>query len=261
MKNIKNLLLLILATVFTYSCDTNNEVTGYNPDNYNYSTTLQNYSIETDLTTVTNNTFEVIFTPTENGKIYYIAVSNGTEAPTSTEVHSAGNFVDVNAGTPSKGLITEEHLFTEKTVTIYTIFKSVDNFISEVPKNISQTLQGCTPSGYYTGQPNIFNTDFTPFDIVFTPTGNKNEYTLTTTWGPNLIAELTADPRYTGYFLYPSTLKINDDLSVEVTGNGDSFTPGGTGTYRPCEDIIEVTLTQEIFTEMPFTVKVTFTKL
>ena len=261
MKNIfKNLLYLSIVSLFVVSCDDNVEVTGYDPANYVYETVSANeYSIAIDQSSVTETSFDVVGTSQKNGMLYYMVADASAPAPSNEEVHANNTKLSVNAGTEVRFTVTESALLDAKSVKVYSVFKSVDNFITKSVSSVSQTLTGCPPmGGMYNAVPNAFDTDFTPFTVELVATANKNEFTLLTTWGPNLVADLTGNPGFVGQFVYPSTLTINDDLSVTVVGS-DFYTSGGSGTYTVCDDVIQVTLTQELFTN-PFTVDVTFTR-
>lgn len=264
MKILKNILYLFAITLVVVSCDTNDEVTGYDSTSelYNYEFVPKgDYTVAIDAASVTETSFNVVATSTESGTIFYMISDASATAPSNEAVHAAGNSIDITENSTATFNVDGGALFAPADFTVYTVFKNEGNFISESISSLSQSLTGCpTTGGVYNAQPNAFDVDQTPFTVTLTPTGNANEFSLDTTWGANLVADLTGDRQYIDQFLYPSILKINDDLSVTVTTTDDStLYTGGSGTYTLCDDVIEVTLTQGIFTN-PFTVNVTFTR-
>ena len=87
--------------------------------------------------------------------------------------------------------------------------------------------------------------------------GTTNEFTVTSTWGPDFVAFATGDPSFEGRFLYSARIVVNDDFSVTVIGD-DTWADGGTGTYTTCTDTFEFTLEQSLFTTA-FTVDIVMT--
>lgn len=84
----------------------------------------------------------------------------------------------------------------------------------------------------------------------------ENTFRATSVWGPTFVAWATNDPSYEGQFLYPANIVINCDNSVDVVTTGTQFL-GGSGTYDPASGIIDVTITQGIFST-PFDTQVIF---
>ncbi len=87
--------------------------------------------------------------------------------------------------------------------------------------------------------------------------GVDNQWTVTSSWGPQFVAWATGDAGFANRFLYSGTITLNEDFSVDFTGN-DSWATGGSGTYVACTDQFNITLTQALFTTA-FTVDVVFT--
>jgi hypothetical protein len=113
-------------------------------------------------------------------------------------------------------------------------------------------------SSSYTGVPtaNLASGDVeaVSFSVNFVPTMNTNEFTLTTTWGPNYVAFLTGNPAYNGMFLYPSTLSVDTSTGeVNVVG-GAGYANGGTGTMDACSGEITIVITDGLFGSFPTTV-------
>jgi len=79
-------------------------------------------------------------------------------------------------------------------------------------------------------------------------TGQENTFTVPSMWGPNFVAWATGNPAYAGQFIYPATIVIGCDNSVVVTAVAPNYT-GGSGTYDPATGIIDVVITQGVFTE------------
>ena len=102
--------------------------------------------------------------------------------------------------------------------------------------------------------------------VALTPTGVPNQFSVTSTWGPEFVAVVAGQPALAGQYLYSATISINNDLTVSVVstdstaggdGTGDT---DGYGTYDSCNDVFLITLTQGLFTT-DFTVELTMTAL
>ncbi|MCF6279545.1 MAG: hypothetical protein L3J14_04275 [Flavobacteriaceae bacterium] len=136
---INKLLILSLAIIFTYSCDTTND-SGYEPANY---ISPQNFDL--NVTASTDTSFDFTYTPTDLGKGYYIVLLSSSPAPTSTEVHNAsvsgilksGNFDLLDTSTISTTVT--DGIYGDYGYSVYAVHKSVDNFISETVKVASVT--------------------------------------------------------------------------------------------------------------------------
>ncbi|WP_179339676.1 hypothetical protein [Winogradskyella ludwigii] len=102
--------------------------------------------------------------------------------------------------------------------------------------------------------------------VALTPTGVANQFSVTSTWGPEFVAEVAGQPALAGQYLYSATISINDDLTVSVVstdstvGGDGSAETDGYGTYDSCNDVFLITLTQGLFTT-DFTVDLTMTAL
>ena len=104
-----------------------------------------------------------------------------------------------------------------------------------------------------------FDDEAPSHSITLTPVpGEVNTWSVDSTWGPEFVAWATNNGAYSGQFLYPATLKVEDDFSVTVTGVGAPYYTGGTGVFNPCSQEITMTVTQSLFTS-PFTVDVVLT--
>jgi hypothetical protein len=93
-------------------------------------------------------------------------------------------------------------------------------------------------------------------DLVPVP-GTDNQWTVTSSWGPEFVAWATGDPGFSGSFPYSGTIVLNEDFTVEFIGD-DAWATGGSGTYSACDDQFTITLTQALFTT-DFTVDVVMT--
>lgn len=87
--------------------------------------------------------------------------------------------------------------------------------------------------------------------------GTDNQFTVVSVWGPEFVAWATGNSGFSGQFPYPATLTINNDFSLDVTGNV-GYATGGSGTYASCEDTFEFTISQALFTSN-FTVDIVMT--
>ena len=87
--------------------------------------------------------------------------------------------------------------------------------------------------------------------------GTSNQYSIVSLWGPNFVSWATGNSGYNGLYVYPATITLNSDFTVDVTG-GDGFSTGGSGTYVACEDKFDVVINQALFAS-PFTTRVVLT--
>jgi len=139
MKNIKNILMVCVASIFLYSCDTTNE-SGYVPAAYDAPTSL---TLTENVTSTTDTSFEVVYGSSSLGKGYYAIVPSGTTAPTSTEVHSGNGFLksgnfNVDGTTPTT-ITIDSDVYGAYSYDVYGIHKSTDNFISETVTKLTVT--------------------------------------------------------------------------------------------------------------------------
>jgi hypothetical protein len=102
--------------------------------------------------------------------------------------------------------------------------------------------------------------------VELTPTGVPNQFSVTSTWGPNFVGWATGNDGLNGQYLYSATISINDDLTVSVistdsqAGGDGSADTDGYGTYDSCNDVFLITMTQGVFTTA-FTVDLVMTAL
>lgn len=92
-------------------------------------------------------------------------------------------------------------------------------------------------------------------DVEFVPVdGSDNQWTITSSWGPNFVGWATGNAGFNGQFVYAGTVTLNDDFTVDFEGTNGT----GTGTYSACDDRFEITITQNVFTT-DFTVDLVMT--
>lgn len=101
-------------------------------------------------------------------------------------------------------------------------------------------------------QPSNYIADFTP---VVTTTSDPRVLSFDTLWGNSFVATVTGNPAYDGQYVYKGTIKINEDLTLTITG-ADSWATGGDGFYDPCTNVFTYVLAQELFTGNAFVVPV-----
>lgn len=101
-----------------------------------------------------------------------------------------------------------------------------------------------------------FDAEAPSHTVSLTPVeGAENQWTVTTSWGPNFVAWATGDPGFNGLYQYSGTLILNDDLTVEFVGDA-GWTAGGTGNFSACSNEFYITLSQNLFTTNAFTVDI-----
>lgn len=91
--------------------------------------------------------------------------------------------------------------------------------------------------------------------------GVENTYSITSSWGPTFVAWATGNSAYNNQYLYKGNIKINCDDTVTFIGKETgTWDTGGTGTYDPVTGVINIALSQGLFTGA-FTTDLVFTKL
>lgn len=90
--------------------------------------------------------------------------------------------------------------------------------------------------------------------------GTTNQFSVTSTWGPDFVGAATGNPAFNGMFPYSGIITINADLSVDVLSTDPDISSGGSGTYDSCNDVFLITMMQDLFTT-DFTVDLTMTGL
>lgn len=99
----------------------------------------------------------------------------------------------------------------------------------------------------YTANVYAFDDEAPSFDLTLVPvSGEENQWTIYSSWGPTFVSWATGDNQYDGMFLYSGTIVLNDDFTVDVIGN-DSWATGGSGSFSPCTQQFSFTLSQSLF--------------
>ena len=98
------------------------------------------------------------------------------------------------------------------------------------------------------GQAPSHSVEFVPVD------GTDNQWTITSSWGPNFVGWATGNAANNGAFLYAGTVTLNEDFSVDFDGERGT----GTGTYSACDNQFSITIDQNLFTT-DFTVDLVMT--
>ncbi len=133
-------------------------------------------------------------------------------------------------------------------------------------RNLVHSISACSANilASYTGQAavpafNLGDETFSPFTATLTQVGD-GMWDIDTAWGPNFVAEITANPGFAGQFIYPTTLTLDfTTQQVTLSDDGNVFN-GGTGTYDRCTNIFTYQLTQSVFMGN-FTVDVVLTPM
>jgi len=138
---IKNITVLLAFVSLIFSCDTNNEETGYLPASYE---SPKSFTLDVVPASVVDNEFDVQYTPSAAGKGHYVVLPASASAPSSTQVYNqsvsgslAGGSFEVDGSTPVT--FKAENLFGGYEYTAYAIHESNDNFISEGVSSVSFT--------------------------------------------------------------------------------------------------------------------------
>lgn len=161
-------------------------------------------------------------------------------------------FLEIPINTMVNGPYTLEVKFTK--VNEPSISLGLESINNMYPNE--HTLKVCSGNiaTNYDGSASLDGNVLDTFSSQLTPTDDPNRFLINTTWG-DFLAAATGDPSYVGQLQYDGELIINEDYTVEIIGNDDSYATGGTGAYDPCSQTFELNLEQALFTD-PFTVDV-----
>jgi len=107
----------------------------------------------------------------------------------------------------------------------------------------------------WTGNAFIDGTEINTFDMTLTETGNPGEYTISSAWGTNFVAEATGNPDFDGQFIYDGTFTLTSDNVVTIVGSDPSLFPGTVSNdastngnqFDPCTGTLTYTLQQALF--------------
>ena len=107
----------------------------------------------------------------------------------------------------------------------------------------------------WTGNAFIGAAQINTFDMTLTETGTPGEYTISSAWGTNFVAEATGNPDFDGLFIYDGTLTRNADNTVSIVGFDTNFFPGTVANdaalngnqFDPCNTTLSYTLAQGLF--------------
>jgi len=77
----------------------------------------------------------------------------------------------------------------------------------------------------FTGVASFSGAENNTFVTTLVPTDEPNQFTISSAWGDNFVAEATGDPSFEGLFVYPGVLTINDDNTIVITSD-DPALPG-----------------------------------
>jgi hypothetical protein len=109
----------------------------------------------------------------------------------------------------------------------------------------------------YTGNAFIEGELINTFDMTLTETETPGEYTISSAWGTNFVAEATGNPAFDGLFIYDGNFTLNPDFTVSITGFDTNFFPGtipnddplnlNGNQYDRCTKTLTYTLEQGLF--------------
>ena len=108
----------------------------------------------------------------------------------------------------------------------------------------------------WTGNAFIGSSQINTFDMTLTETGTPGEYTISSAWGTNFVAEATGNPNFDGQFIYDGTFTRNPDNTISIVGFDTNFFPGTVSNdaalngnqFDPCNGTLSYTLAQGLFT-------------
>ncbi|AOW21786.1 hypothetical protein [Urechidicola croceus] len=235
MKIINKILGIVLFSLLVASCDTTNE-SGYVPAIYELPQTFQ---LTTDM--ATDNSFDIVYTPSAVGKGFYVVLPTGSPEPTSTDVHNgtvagslqAGSF-DITDMTPIS-VTADSGIFGSYSYDVYAIHKSTDDFISERVSKATVT----TPD---TMDPIFLGDSSNP---SFQATGNSPFGPVTFNFSEPVFYQ-GGEITFTGYF---SGREVTFDDMDQIASSGTGATVNDHATF-PQDDAILVSWEEGTFKDL-----------
>lgn len=265
MKNIRILSLIILISVTFFGCENDTEI---DTPSYQNSRWVQFESESASIPESNTLTIPVVLAASNNSNGLSVSFTVTSQSPDRYAITQNGT-VEIPAGEFSANIElvpVDDNLVNgdaEVTITLSNTDVGVGLGGEGVRFNsvvVTVVDDDCvpTPASSYTATVRAFNADAPSYTAMLTPVpGTTNRYNIDSAWGPDFVGWATGNAGFNGAFVYPATIVINNDLTIDVIGAA-GYATGGSGSYDSCGDIFTYTLTQALFTN-PFTVDVTLT--
>jgi len=263
----KKILLLLSLSVFAVSCNDDDLYVTADPARPVVPITVAAQQVEGSLCS-----YDLSISAAETGAtVLYVVLPTSDRVPTSKEIY-AGHYLPVtspvvNIETESVDLaagetfdINLEDLASGDSYTIYAVSVNADGIRSETVYTAAAVVPDLNASGTaiaamsaatsFSGVPNLGG-DFDAFVPVVTKTSDT-EYTFNTFWGTTFVSQATGG-NFDNQYTYPGKMTINADNTVKIVGTATQAydNNGGTGVYNPCNNTIEYTLQETLFTGAP----------
>lgn len=114
---------------------------------------------------------------------------------------------------------------------------------NDCPTEISKTYKGSgTAFGGFA---------YPEFEVEFQVI-DENTYYVETLWGNEFVAWATGSAAYSGDFVYPAFITLNDDFTLTIEGDvndprGRFYTNLSSGTYSACDDEFTIEIVDGVF--------------
>ena len=114
---------------------------------------------------------------------------------------------------------------------------------NDCPTETSKTYKGSgTAFGGYV---------YPEFEVEFQVI-DENTYYVETLWGEGFVEWATGSSVYSGLFVYPAFITLNDDFTLTIEGDanapyGQYYTNLSTGTYSACDDQFTIEIVDSVF--------------
>lgn len=96
------------------------------------------------------------------------------------------------------------------------------------------------------------------YDVKLTArAGDDRLFSIPTLWGPDFVYTVTGGKTPQGQYPAAGTIRIKPDMTLEI--ESEDYITEANGTYDPCKDVFVYTLSQNLFSNSPFSVTVTLT--
>lgn len=188
------------------------------------------------------------FSVDSESQLFYVVQLSSNEALTSDEVFDNGEVISFD-GENSQD-IQLEGLDFEENYTLYAITVNKNGVRSEEVTSTSLSMPTFNEvvdlvlATNYSGASYYSGTLVSEFDVTLTAEGGY-VFTSNALWG-DFVAWAYGNPAYSGYYQYPGTLTLNEDLGVDVASE-EFYAEGGEGSFDPCTGTFNFTVLTNLF--------------
>ncbi|HWR94453.1 MAG TPA: hypothetical protein VN192_04565 [Flavobacterium sp.] len=252
---LKSVVIITLFFGLLTACSTDEVIYEGSPAVSGFASTISNLPVFEGSDGIGYVAVNVSNTSSENRTIKYtIDQEKSTADPSQYTILEA--IVPANSYNGYIKVQTSYDKVTRDPVTVYFILESVGDVAvqPELDFNTLSISQSCEidydliANSEYIGLPTANGFDYLGFLPKLTQNPNKpNEFIFDTFWGTDFVFNYYGDSftSLSGLYPYAGRLVINQDLTVTIYGF-ETYATGGSGTYDPCTNTFNYTLTNEL---------------